>query len=65
MSHAIYGVCGSAFQLPCRVCGNQDIVLGTPHVMKPDAALWPEFGYFGNTLALRLPVDGQESFESW
>ncbi|MTH94907.1 condensation domain-containing protein, partial [Roseibium sp. RKSG952] len=46
-----------------RVTLSTDIVLGTPHVMKPDAALWDEFGYFGNTLALRTEVDGQASFD--
>ncbi len=46
-----------------RVCRTDDIVLGTPHVMKPDAALWDEFGYFGNTLALRTKVEGDDTFE--
>ncbi|MEM6848570.1 MAG: amino acid adenylation domain-containing protein [Pseudomonadota bacterium] len=43
--------------LLARVTRTDDIVIGTPHVMKPDAALWDEFGYFGNTLALRTKVD--------
>ncbi|MTH94835.1 condensation domain-containing protein, partial [Roseibium sp. RKSG952] len=46
-----------------RVTLSTDIVLGTPHVMKPDAALWDEFGYFGNTLALRTEVDVEASFD--
>ncbi|WP_244327594.1 condensation domain-containing protein, partial [Roseibium sp. RKSG952] len=45
-----------------RVTPSGDIVLGTPHVMKPDAALWDEFGYFGNTLSLRTQVDHEETF---
>ncbi|MEM9257766.1 MAG: amino acid adenylation domain-containing protein, partial [Pseudomonadota bacterium] len=45
-----------------RVSGTSDIVIGTPHVMKPDAGLWEEFGYFGNTLALRTEVDPLQSF---
>ena len=45
-----------------RVSGTRDIVIGTPHVMKPDAGLWEEFGYFGNTLALRTAVDPLQSF---
>ena len=47
-----------------RLCSCSDIVVGTPHVMKPDAALWDEFGYFGNTLALRVPVEGAASFDA-
>ncbi|MEM6846913.1 MAG: amino acid adenylation domain-containing protein [Pseudomonadota bacterium] len=46
-----------------RVSGTNDIVIGTPHVMKPDEGLWEEFGYFGNTLALRIEVDPLQSFE--
>ncbi|WP_209015653.1 non-ribosomal peptide synthetase [Roseibium sp. RKSG952] len=46
-----------------RITPTTDIVIGTPHVMKPDAALWDEFGYFGNTLALRLSVDELAGFE--
>ena len=42
-----------------RVTGSGDVVIGTPHVTKPHAALWPEFGYFGNTLALRTRLDGR------
>src|SRR5258708_16780046 len=47
-----------------RMTGSDDVVIGTPHVTKPHAALWPEFGYFGNTLALRTRVDGEETFGS-
>ena len=28
-----------------RVTGSGDVVIGTPHVTKPHAALWPEFGW--------------------
>src|SRR5260370_36412662 len=45
-----------------RVTGSDDIVIGTPHVTKPHADLWPEFGYFGNTLALRTRLSGEETF---
>src|SRR5260370_19603458 len=45
-----------------RVTGSDDIVIGTPHMMKPHADLWPEFGYFGNTLALRTRLLGEETF---
>jgi acyl carrier protein len=47
-----------------RIAGASDIVIGTPHTAKPDARLWPEFGYFGNTLALRSQIDGLGSFEA-
>ena len=47
-----------------RVTGSGDVVIGTPHVTKPHAALWPEFGYFGNTLALRTRLEGDDTFEA-
>ncbi|WP_196223272.1 non-ribosomal peptide synthetase, partial [Roseibium sp. RKSG952] len=50
--------------LLARVTRSSDIVLGTPHVTKPAAALWDEFGYFGNTLALRTQIDGEWSFNA-
>ncbi len=48
--------------LLARLSGSNDITIGTPHTTKPDAALWPVFGYFGNTLALRGTVDPQSRF---
>ncbi|WP_244327648.1 non-ribosomal peptide synthetase [Roseibium sp. RKSG952] len=47
-----------------RLAQSSDIVIGTPHVMKPDAALWDEFGYFGNTLALRTKIDQEGAFDN-
>jgi hypothetical protein len=45
-----------------RWSGQRDIVIGTPVAGRPLPQLEPVVGFFANTLALRLSLDGELSF---
>jgi amino acid adenylation domain-containing protein len=53
----------AAYQcLLSRLCGHDDIVVGTPVAGRQQAQLEPQIGFFVNTLALRTPLAGNPSF---
>ncbi|MFH9349832.1 amino acid adenylation domain-containing protein [Kitasatospora sp. NPDC017646] len=53
----------SAFALTLsRVCGTQDLVIGSPSAGRTSTAVEPLIGMFVNTLPLRLDLSGDPSF---
>lgn len=62
---SLFSVCHAAFaHVLARCSGQSDIVIGTPVLNRPQAALHPLVGFFVNTLVLRLDCTPTQSFSA-